>query len=309
MAIAWITGARGFVGRHLARHLAQRGDAVGGIGHGTWPSLETSEWGVRHWINGEIDAPNLESLRRLSGEPDVVYHLAGGSSVGASIDNPLEDFARTVSSTARLLDWLRIAAPTALVVAVSSAAVYGAGHDGPIPRGSAPHPYSPYGHHKLMMEQLCRSYGETFGLRSTVVRLFSVYGPWLRKQLLWDLCSRLAAGESPLRLGGSGDEMRDWTMADDVARLLACAATLPGDPGDVLDGGSGVGTSVRQIATHVVGAWGLDTPIVFSGVGRPGDPFSLVADAAPLARLGFRWSVPVAQGVEHYVRWFRRERA
>jgi len=308
MAVAWITGARGFVGRHLALHLAGRGDAVLGIGHGIWPSLEASAWGLRYWVNGEIDAPNLESLRREAGEPDLVYHLAGGSSVGASIANPLEDFSRTVSSTARLLDWIRGAAPAAKVIAVSSAAVYGSGYRGTIPTGSPAHPFSPYGHHKLMMEQLCRSYVESFGSRCTVIRLFSVYGPWLRKQLLWDLCSRLDADESPIRLGGTGDELRDWTEVSDVARLLALAASLPGDASEVLDAGTGIATSVVDIATHVVRAWGRQTPITFTGTGRPGDPFSLVADDARLRQLGFRWEVPVAQGIERYVRWFRKER-
>ena len=79
---------------------------------------------------------------------------------------------------------------------------------------------SPYGQHKLMMEQMCRSYAVTFGIRSTVARLFSVYGPYLRKQLLWDLCSRLRSGEQTLVLGGTGAEMRDWTDVRDVARFL-----------------------------------------------------------------------------------------
>lgn len=308
MAVAWITGARGFVGRHLARHLSQQGDTVAGIGHGIWPSLEASAWGLRYWINGEIDAPNLESLRRESGQPELIYHLAGGSSVGASIASPFEDFSRTVSSTARLLEWLRTMSPEAKVVAVSSAAVYGSGHSGPIPAGSPAQPYSPYGHHKLMMEQLCRSYAEAFDLRCIVVRLFSVYGPWLRKQLLWDLCSRLAADESPVRLGGTGAERRDWTDVRDVARLLELATSLPGDPGEVLDGGSGIATTVAEIATQVVRAWGSETPIEFTGVGRAGDPFSLVADDSRLRELGFLWEIPVMHGIDRYVRWFRGER-
>lgn len=101
----------------------------------------------------------------------------------ASFANPLENFSRTVSTSARLLDWLRVAAPEARVVAASNAAVYGAQYDGPIEEDFATHPFSPYGHHKLMMEQLCREYADTFRLRCTIVRLFSVYGPWLRKQL------------------------------------------------------------------------------------------------------------------------------
>ena len=120
---------------------------------------------------------------RACGLPSTVFHLAGGSSVGLSIAQPFEDFSRTVSSTARLLEWLRGAAPDCRLIVASSAAVYGAKYVGPIPENAAPAPMSPYGEHKLMMEQLCRSYAITFGLRSTVVRLFSVYGPQFAKAI------------------------------------------------------------------------------------------------------------------------------
>src|SRR5206468_9707518 len=120
-----------------------------------------------------------------------------------------------------LLEWLRGSAPESLVIVASSAAVYGAGHGGPIPEDAAVAPMSPYGQHKLMMEQLCQSYAVTFGLRSTVARLFSVYGPHLRKQLLWDICIRLQRGERALVMDGTGAEVRDWIDVRDVARLFA----------------------------------------------------------------------------------------
>ena len=152
-----------------------------------------------------------------SGPPSTIFHLAGGSSVGLSIAQPYEDFSRTVASTARLLEWLRGSATDCRLIVASSAAVYGAESQRADLRWTPqPVPMSPYGQHKLMMEQLCRSYAVTFGLRSTVARLFSVYGPNLRKQLLWDMCSRLQAGERTLVLGGTGAEVRDWIDVRDV---------------------------------------------------------------------------------------------
>src|SRR6202012_4896575 len=115
------------------------------------------------------------------------------------------------------------------LIVASSAAVYGAQHAGPIAEQDALVPMSPYGQHKLMMEQLCRSYAMTFGIRSTVVRLFSVYGASLRKQLLWDVCSRLHRGERSLMLGGTGREIRDWIHVRDVVRLLNRIGDLPQD--------------------------------------------------------------------------------
>ena len=199
--------------------------------------------GLRTWLNGEIDATSLNALA-VHGLPSKVFHLAGGSSVGLSITKPLGDFSRNVVSTARLLEWLRTSSPESLVVAVSSAAVYGADHHGPISESAAPAPMSPYGRHKLMMEQLCQSYAETFGMRTLVARLFSVYGPKLRKQLLWDICSRLQQNEQTLVLGGTGGEIRDWTDVRDVARLLTVIADLPQpEKFGIINGGSGRGIS------------------------------------------------------------------
>jgi UDP-glucose 4-epimerase len=302
----WITGANGFIGRHLARALADAGHSVHGVGHGALEEIEKSRLGLQQWLNGEIDATNLNALAVRSGLPSTVFHLAGGSSVGLSISQPHEDFFRTVVSTARLLEWLRGSAPECRLISVSSAAVYGANYQGPISEDALTLPMSPYGQHKLMMEQLCRSYAITFGLRSTIARLFSVYGPNLRKQLLWDLCSRLYSGEQTLVLGGTGAETRDWTDVRDVAQFLVKLIDWPqSEPFQIINGGSGVGTSVVEIAEMLTKNWGGDIAAKFSGVVRPGDPFSLVADSAFAHAAGFTWRIPLTKGLSDYVYWFK----
>ena len=312
MSTIFITGARGFICQHLSTHLAQAGPTVCGVGHGHWPESDARACGLVAWQNGDVTPGNLRRLRDQVGVPDLVYHLAGGSSVGAALANPLEDFFRTVATTAELLDWLRLDAPGAGVVAISSAAVYGAGHDAPIGEGATLNPFSPYGHHKRLMEELCRSYAASYGLRAVVARLFSVYGPGLRKQLLWDLCARLHMGADPLALGGTGDERRDWTEVRDVVRALALLGPLASADVPTFNVGTGTGTAVRDVAALVAASWagagGLPVARSFSGQARPGDPHALVADAGRLTGLGFSWEHSLAQGVPAYVRWFREQR-
>lgn len=307
MAHVWITGAHGFIGRHLARALASQGHTVSGIGYGAWPQAEVARWGVSTWINGEISASNLGQMQQISGKPDRVFHLAGGSSVGATFASPQEDFTRTVVSTSQLLEWLRQQAPTVRMAAISSAAVYGAGHGGAIDEDTRPMPFSPYGAHKLMMEDLCRSYAANFGLQVMLPRLFSVYGIQLKKQLLWDLCSKLAVGGT-VELGGTGDELRDWTDVRDVVRALDQAVCLASNQAPVLNLATGKATSVREIATTVVQSWdsaGAATQIQFNGKCRAGDPFSLVANTAQMRSHGIECLISVRQGIANYVDWFR----
>ncbi|OSI80022.1 UDP-glucose 4-epimerase [Bradyrhizobium canariense] len=302
----WVTGANGFIGRHLVRELARTGNAIHGVGHGALDPSEARQLGLQTWTNGEVDAANLNMLAAACGLPSQVVHLAGGSSVGLSIERPFEDFSRTVASTARLLEWLRGCAPQCRLVVASSAAVYGADHTGPISEDATLKPMSPYGQHKLMMEQLCRSYAHSFGICCIVVRLFSVYGPNLRKQLLWDICSRLSTGERSLTLGGTGAEMRDWTDVRDVVRLLGQVAELAQLDGfRAINGGSGRGASVAAIAEGLVKHWGSDTVVRYSGVARPGDPMSLLADDGRVRDINFDWRIPLDRGLADYVAWFR----
>jgi UDP-glucose 4-epimerase len=308
----WITGTHGFIGRHLSAYLNSMGCRVSGIGHGQWPEMEASSWGVSCWLNGEIQQSNLGQLLNLGGLPDVVFHLAGGSSVGAAMANPYEDFRRTVISTAELLEWLRQHSPHTRLVSVSSAAVYGAGHSGTITEASSLSPYSPYGAHKLIMEELCHSYAANFGLSIVVPRLFSVYGPELKKQLLWDMCTRLESGLVPLVLGGSGNELRDWTDVRDVVRALARLEMMASESVPSINVGTGVGTTVREIAEWLTRAWsqrnGREISVEFSGKSRPGDPFSLIAHGQKLEETGFLWEISLETGLDDYVQWFCEKR-
>ena len=306
----WITGARGFIGRHLSRWLAGKNCTVAGIGHGAWPEHESRKWGVSVWINGDISASNLRQMQKITGVPKQIYHLAGGSSVGSAFVSPYEDFTRTVVSTAALLEWMRQNAPETTIVAVSSAAVYGAGHPGTIREDVQLSPFSPYGAHKLMMESLCRSYGGNFGLSVILPRLFSVYGEGLKKQLIWDLCGKFATGET-VELGGTGEELRDWTNVGDVVQAIETISQFADDQAPVLNIATGQGISVKVIASMVGECWGgaeAVSRISFSGNSRPGDPFSLVADIGRMKALGLKCMTSVEHGVQEYVAWYRAAR-
>jgi UDP-glucose 4-epimerase len=306
MKSALITGARGFVGRHLARSLQRQGIQVCGLGHGAWTESDRAAWGVGQWLNGDVTKRNLDIVQSCASTPDVVFHLAGGSSVGPSLLAPEEDFRRSVLSAAELLEWARLAAPDARLVLASSAAVYGSGHSQAIGEGGSLAPHSPYGYHKRIAEQLFESYGKNFGLNVAVVRLFSVYGTELRKQLWWDACGRLASDPSCLLLGGSGNEARDWLHVSDGVALLQLAAAHASRDGLVVNGGTGKAVTVREAAEQLCCAWGTNTHLEFSGESRPGDPQFLVADTAHAASLGFAPKMSWQAGLADYVAWFRR---
>jgi UDP-glucose 4-epimerase len=159
------------------------------------------------------------------------------------------------------------------------------------------------------MEELCRSYAGSYGTKVAVARLFSVFGSGLKKQLLWDICTRLATGQSSFTLGGTGEELRDWTDVRDVVRALESLEDKASSTVPVFNVGTGIATPVREVATLLAKHWGKGSqPAVlqFTGQYRKGDPFSLVADSSALNSLGFEWRVLLDQGLADYVSWFRK---
>jgi UDP-glucose 4-epimerase len=107
-------------------------------------------------------------------------------------------------------------------------------------------------------------------------------------------------------LGGTGEELRDWTDIRDVVRALEVAMGLGSDADAmaVFNVGSGEATSVGGITAMVLESWPAPAKVVFNGKARPGNPCSLVADGWFLQKKGFTWSVPVKSGVRDYVQWY-----
>ena len=217
--------------------------------------------------------------------------------------HPQEDHAQTVTTTEHMLDFARRFKSLAIVYP-SSGAVYGGAAARPIPETAPLRPVSPYGVHKRLAEDLCRK-AAADGMRVALVRLFSVYGPGLRKQLLWDACLKARTGD--FRFSGTGAEIRDWLHVSDAVALLLLAAARAAPDCPVVNGGTGIGTSVREITGLVGREWRPAAVPGFTGEPRPGDPDGCVAETAKLRAWGFRPLVEVAAGVREYVDWFGKE--
>ena len=306
MSIHWITGGKGFIGQNLSRRLSGHNNTVIGLGHGNMTDANLASCGLSGWLNSSVSAPSLELLRAQYGLPEVVFHLAGGSAVAPSLRAPHEDFDRTVRSTAVLLEWLRLESPDTAVVYVSSAAVYGTEQVGPIAESAPAKPYSPYGFHKYCAELLVQEYACNYGLPATIVRLFSVYGPGLRKQLLWDLAQRLHAHPALLELGGTGDEVRDWLFIDDAVDLLARAAGWASRSVPIVNGGTGTATTVQETVSLLITALGQRAPSIFTGQVRVGDPKALVANVDRASKLGFTAGIDLATGMHLTADWLKQ---
>jgi UDP-glucose 4-epimerase len=297
-----VTGAYGFLGRHVARFFSQKGHTVVGIGHGEWQRDEWELWGLSGWHCADV---TLQTLEQQVGTPSIIVHCAGGGSVSFSIDDPIADFERTVVTTAHVLEYVRTVAPSCRVVYPSSASIYGTVDELPIQEDCHAAPISQYGVHKLMAEQMVASYARQFGTSAAIVRLFSVYGCGLRKQLLWDACRKLANHDNVFM--GTGEEVRDWLHVEDAAELLLVAAGHASVECPTINGGTGEGITVREVLVHLGKCLPLEeqTP-TFSGAHRMGDPSRFVAHIDTAKAWGWRPKRLWKQGIQDYASWWKR---
>lgn len=298
---ALVTGAFGFIGRHVARQLAREDWRVIGLGHGSWAREEYQKWGIAEWHVADI---TIETLVTYSEHPSIIMHCAGSGSVGFSMTYPYQDFQRTVATTLAILEYARMYAPKSQIVYPSSAGVYGVVQKLPIAEADPLSPSSPYGVHKRIAEELCESYAQHFGISVAVVRLFSVYGDGLRKQLLWDAAQKIMRGDN--HFFGTGEEIRDWLYVEDAARLLIVAADHASARCPIVNGGSGEGIKVCDILTELFACFERSDEPNFSGMTRSGDPAGYQADISLASGWGWQPITNWRIGLKEYTDWFKR---
>lgn len=294
-----VTGAHGFLGRNVAKLYLRQGYRVVGIGHGAWSDSDRAFCALSAWHSADV---TLENLVTYAEEPMAIVHCAGSGSVSFSVAHPYQDFTRTVGSTAAVLEYIRLHSPETRLVYPSSAAVYGTAARLPLREDDSPNPASPYGVHKLMAEQLCQSAASTYGVRVAIVRFFSVYGEGLRKQLLWDACSKLETGVCDFF--GSGMELRDWIHVEDAARLVALALAHASSQAPIVNGATGTGVTVSAVLSTLSSAFGDELVPHFNGKVRPGDPPGYEASVELATAWGFKSAIDLETGLKRYAQWF-----
>jgi UDP-glucose 4-epimerase len=296
-----ITGASGFLGTWLSNAAYDQGFELIGVDRVAPPRPEIfSAFATENCERTDFAA--LVGSRKL----DAAFHLAGGASIAQSLENPLGDFETLLPGTVALLIYLGRHQRDAHLVFFSSAAVYGNPSTLPVPETAPAKPISPYGIHKAAAEFIIEHYARLFGLRASLLRVFSAYGEGLRKQVVWDICQRILTaqkrGEQAISLRGTGTETRDFIYAADIARAAFVIAKRPPWSGtQVLNVGSGEETSIRALAETIVRCLDTKLGIVFDGVRRPGDPVNWRADINRLTALGFSLTIPWEQGVARTV--------
>ena len=309
---ALVTGGAGFIGSHLVDRLLDEGwrvDVVDNFDPYYDVALKRRNV-LRHLDYGTYrlhrldvrDAPRCRAA--LSGEYDVLVHLAAKAGVGPSLRDPLAYQDVNVGGTQHVLEWARMWR-TPRVVLASSSSVYGANPALPWREdGTQPTPISPYAATKASAELLGYTYSQLYGIRVVALRLFTVYGPRQRPDLaVHKFAGRLMAGQ-PLRLFGSGAATRDYTFVADTVAGIRAGMDYDGSAFEVINLASGVPVTLRELVDALGLAFGV-VPRVEHGAIQPGDSPHTWGDITKARRLlGYVPAVTLMSGLAAFAEWY-----
>ncbi len=309
MAHMVVTGAAGFVGSHLSERLIAEGNTVLGID--AFIPYYPRTLKERNLANllanpaftfAEIDLRSGELAPLLDGAARV-FHTAAMAGLLKSWQQFEAYMTCNVLATQRLLAAC-VEAQVGHLIHCSTSSVYGRFATGDETAPLAP--VSPYGITKLAAEQLCRAYAEKDGLRCTILRLFSVYGPRQRPDMGYNIFIRkLLAGETIVIDGDGTDSRSNTFVADCVGGMLLAASQPDKSVGETFNIGGGEEVNVLQVLEMLEELSGRTVQIAH-GPPRPGDQRRTVADTTKARTvLGYHPQTRLRDGLAAQLAWQR----
>ena len=307
-----VTGVAGFIGMHCTKRLLGRGDSVVGVDNlSPYYSVQLKRdrlAQLKHpaFTFHELDIADAGALNRVFEEhkPQAVLNLAAQAGVRYSLENPAAYIQTNLVGFANVLECCRHFKPGHLVYA-SSSSVYGANTELPWSESqNVDHPVSLYAATKKSNELLAHTYSHLFGLNTTGLRFFTVYGPWGRPDMSAMLFANAMLQGKPIQVFNHGDMQRDFTYIDDVVEGTLRVLDRP-SPYAVFNIGNHQPVSLLDYIGELERALGKKATLEMKPM-QPGDVKATYADTRALQQaVGFVPSTQLRDGLARFAEWFR----
>lgn len=305
-----ITGGAGFIGSTLANYLSKENSVIviDDLSMGKEENLIKSS--KLQFINGSVTDSELMNDILSNNTFDYVFHLAAIASVADSVERPVETHQVNFESVLMLLELIRkYQKDLKRLVFSSSAAVYGDEHTLPKKEESVIRPLTPYAVDKFAAEQYVLDYNHLYGVKTSAVRFFNVYGPNQNPEspysgvisILVDRYKKIQKGEdTQFILFGEGSQSRDFVFIEDVVQALLLVAKKEESLGKQFNVGTGIATTLNGLIEIIDRTLGFKLPLEHEAE-RDGDIKESVADISRLKSLGFTPSFSVREGMKKYL--------
>lgn len=327
-----VTGAAGFIGFHTARRLVEQGHQVVGLdnlndyyavslkearlaalGFGDLSSaiVQSTLYPVLRFVKADLtDKLFIDDLFVAEGF-DAVINLAAQAGVRYSIENPYAYIQSNVVGFLNILEACRHW-PVRHLVYASSSSIYGLNDKVPYAEDDkTDSPVSLYAATKKSNELMAHAYGKLYGIPSTGLRFFTVYGPWGRPDMAPCLFLSAIAEGRPIRVFNHGKMFRDFTYIDDIVTgVCAVAESVPssdahGVPAKIYNIGNSRPVALMDFIGAIEKAAGRTAVKEFADM-QPGDVFQTYADTSALERdFGYRPDTPLQEGIDRFCDWYK----
>lgn len=300
-----ITGGAGFIASHIAEELIRQNHDVTLLDDMSAGNVRNIQSGAE-FIKGSVtDRPLLSEICKTHAF-EGIFHLAAVASVQKSIEDPLLVHEVNATGTLNILSAAKEHGIRKVVLSASAAA-YGDNPVFPKREDMLPEPLSPYAVSKIAGEMYCRNFADLFGVGTTALRYFNVFGPRQDPNaeyaaVIPKFTEKIVGGKNPV-IYGDGNQTRDFVFVKDVvyANILAMNSAACG----TFNIGTGIQTSLNDLAAMIMRAAGISCDIIYEAP-RPGDIRYSVADITKAKEeLGYAPKYSIEDGIKETVGYFR----
>jgi UDP-glucuronate 4-epimerase len=314
-----VTGVAGFIGMHVAQHLLTRGDEVTGLDNlNDYYDVALKKARLDRltphpgfsFSRTDIEDPSALADVFARHRPERVIHLAAQVGVRYSLKNPAAYLATNVVGFGHVLESSRKHGVEHLVYASSSSVYGGNAHFPSSESDNVDHPVSLYAATKKANELMAHTYSHLYGLPTTGLRFFTVYGPWGRPDMAPFLFTAAIQGNRPIDVFNHGDMLRDFTYVDDVTESVVrvCDKMPTGSAGDppyrIFNVGNGEPVLLGDFIAKLETSLGRKAQTNYLPM-QPGDVRLTAANCDALqAWTGYRPGTPISEGVARFAQWY-----
>ncbi|MDT2644465.1 NAD-dependent epimerase/dehydratase family protein [Enterococcus dongliensis] len=305
-----ITGGAGFIGSTLANHVSKENSVIviDDLSMGKEENLVKNS--NLRFIKGSVTDSELMDEILSKNTFDYIFHFAAVASVADSVERPVDTHQINFESVLMLLELVRkYQKNLKRLIFSSSAAVYGDEPTLPKKEESAICPLTPYAIDKFAAEQYVLAYNHLYGINTSAVRFFNVYGPNQNPEspysgvisILVDRYKKVQTGEdTQFTLFGDGSQSRDFVFIEDVIQALLLIADKKESLGKQFNVGTGNAITLNELIAVIDKSLGIKLPIAYQPE-RDGDIKESVSDITRLKNLGFIPSFTIDEGIKKYL--------
>ena len=311
-----ITGSAGFIGFHAVREFARRGWSVVGVDNFCDyydVALKRDRSAILRQLpqfaERELDICDLSGLQKLFADesPDVVLNLAAQPGVRYSIDHPFVYEKTNLEGFLNVLECCRHASKVPKLVFASSSSVYGGNTKMPFEESDkVDTPVSLYAATKKANELMAHTYAHLYGMQTTGLRFFTVYGPWYRPDMALSLFADAMLHDRPIKVFNNGDMMRDFTFVDDIVDGIVRVVEAQNLPlYDVFNIGNHRSEKLLDVIETLAAALGVEPKMEMLPM-QPGDVYATYASIDKLhAAVGYEPKTTIREGIPVFAKWYR----